>query len=462
MVTKRHAWIGRDPRRSCRGFRRASLAAAVTLGVVSCTVAGLPAVSAPAAARGTIPSALVQLHWLVRASAHAPVPVRQIRGHFNAVELAEVGGPAVVNKVLEETGALALRRLLLDHPAGVEGFVSSSVGVLLAEVVTDTSGLIDFLSLAPNSPTPRTWQRIDTAVEGLAPQVSFAAMVIGHDGRCRVVNGIHAAAARPVGSAFKLYVLGAIARAVATRRLSWNQQFALRKQWLSYGGVLVADAPGTRFTVSQYADYMMSISDNTAATSLIGIAGRGRVQAQLSKFGNAHPTRDIPFLTPRELIALKGVNYPTLADHYLALPRPRRAAALAAVDRIPLARVKNWASPRKIGQIEWFASPTDICRAYAGLWRQYGQPGQAPIGGALSINPGSIALSPHAYPVVWFKGGSEPGVETLNYFTRAASGHLIVVSLMMADPSAPLTGPATTGEAIALARGAIQLANRAG
>ena len=224
----------------------------------------------------------------------------------------------------------------------------------------------------------------------------------------------------------------------------------------------MADAPGTRFTVSQYADYMLSISDNTAATSLIGIAGRGRVQAQLSKFGNAHPTRDIPFLTPRELIALKGVNYPALADHYLALPRPRRTAELATVDRIPLARVKNWASPRKIGQIEWFASPTDICRAYAGLWRQDGQPGQAPIGGALSINPGSIALSPHAYPVVWFKGGSEPGVETLNYFTRAASGHLIVVSLMMADPSAPLTGPATTGEAIALARGAIQLANRAG
>ena len=274
-------------------------------------------------------------------------------------------------------------------------------------------------------------------------------MVIGHGGRCRVVNGIHAAAARPLGSAFKLYVLGAIARAVATHRLSCNQEFGLRKQWLSHGGVLVADAPGTRFTVSQYADYMMSISDNTAATSLIDIAGRGSVQAQLSKFGNAHPTRDIPFLTPRELIALKGVNYPALADHYLALPRPRRTAELAAVDRIPLARAKDWASPRKIGQIEWFASPTDMCRAYAGLWRQYGQPGQAPIGGALSINPGSIALSPHAYPVVWFKGGSEPGVETLNYFTRAASGHLIVVSLMMADPSAPLSGPATTGEVIA-------------
>jgi Beta-lactamase enzyme family len=462
MVTKGHAWIGRGPRRSRRGLRRVSLAAVVTLGVLACTVAGLPAVSAPAATRGAVPSALAQLHWLVRASAHAPVPARQIRGHFNAVALAENGGPAVINQVLEQTGTLALRRLLLDHPAGVEGFVSSSLGPLLAEVVTDTSGRIDFVSLALNPQTPRTWQRIDTAVEGLAPQVSFAAMVIGHDGRCRVVNGIHAAAARPVGSAFKLYVLGAIARAVATHRLSWDQQFALRRQWRSYGGVLVADAPGTRFTVSQYADYMISISDNTAATSLIGIAGRGSVQAQLSKFGNAHPTRDIPFLTPRELITLKGVNYPALANRYLALPRPRRAAKLAAVDRIPLARARNWASPRKIGQIEWFASPTDICRAYAGLWRQYSQPGQAPIGGALSINPGSIALSPHAYPVVWFKGGSEPGVETLNYFTRAASGNLIVVSLMMTDPSAPLSGPATTGEVIALARGAIQLANQAG
>jgi hypothetical protein len=389
------------------------------------------------------------------------VPAGQIRGHFNAVELYELGGPAVVNQVLAETGALALRQLLLDHRAGVEGFVSSALGPLLAEVVIDTSGRIDLIGLAPNSPTPRTWRRIDTAVAGLAPQVSFAAMVIGHGGRCRVVNGIHAAAARPVGSAFKLYVLGAIARAVAAHRLSWNQQFALRNQWRSHGGVLVADAPGTRFTVRQYADYMISISDNTAAGSLIDIAGRGAVQAQLSKFGNAHPARDIPLLTPRELITLKGVNYPTLADHYLALPRPRRAAALAAVDRIPLARAKIWDHPRKISQIEWFASPTDICRAYAGLWRQHSQPGQAPIGGALSINPGSIALNPHAYPVIWYKGGNEPGVETLNYFTRTASGHLIVVSLMMANPSAPLTGPATTGEVIALARGAIQLANQA-
>ena len=281
MVTKRHAWIGGGPRCSRRGLRRVPVAVAVALGVFSCTVAGLPAVWAPAAVRGAVPSALAQLHWLVRASAHAPVPAGQIRGHFNAVELYELGGPAVVNQVLAETGALALRQLLLDHRAGVEGFVSSALGPLLAEVVIDTSGRIDLIGLAPNSPTPRTWRRIDTAVAGLAPQVSFAAMVIGHGGRCRVVNGIHAAAARPVGSAFKLYVLGAIARAVAAHRLSWNQQFALRNQWRSHGGVLVADAPGTRFTVRQYADYMISISDNTAATSLIGIAGRGSVQARV-------------------------------------------------------------------------------------------------------------------------------------------------------------------------------------
>jgi hypothetical protein len=62
--------------------------------------------------------------------------------------------------------------------------------------------------------------------------------------------------------------------------------------------------------------------------------------------------------------------------------------------------------------------------------------------------------------VVWFKGGSEPGVLTLDYMVRAADGRLLTVSLLLHDPDRAFDQNAATAEAITLARGAVQLATR--
>ena len=216
---------------------------------------------------------------------------------------------------------------------------------------------------------------------------------------------------------------------------------------------------GIRLTLQDYADFMLSLSDNTAADHLIHFLGRDAVQAQLFRFGNANPGRDIPFLSTRELFALRSVNYPALADSYLAGSPAQRTAMLAALDQIPLAQLSGWTQPEMIDQIEWLASPADICGAYAGLWQENAEPGMSAIGGALSINDGGIGLDPARYPVVWFKGGSEPGVVTLNYLARASDGQVIVSSVMLADPGSPISGTAEL-EALALARGGIQLATR--
>ena len=47
------------------------------------------------------------------------------------------------------------------------------------------------------------------------------------DGTCEPVEGVSADTVRPLGSGFKLYVLGALARAVRTGRASWDQQLAI-------------------------------------------------------------------------------------------------------------------------------------------------------------------------------------------------------------------------------------------
>ena len=73
-------------------------------------------------------------------------------------------------------------------------------------------------------------------------------------------------------------------------------------------------------------------------------------------------------------------------------------------------------------------------------------------------NDGGIGLSRTAFPTVWFKGGSEPGVVTLNYLARDRSGALFTASLMLSDPTEPLDESTVDPAALALLRGAFQLA----
>ena len=408
--------------------------------------------------------AMDQLSWLIGASARAPLSAAEIEQHVARQFLTAVGGPASVNQLLAELGTLTLQQVQFSEPDLVHAIVASSkVGTLEIELQTDTSGLIMIvLPLGVSQvAAPRSWHELDMRLRALAPEVSFAAMTMGPERGCRLVHGVSAATARPLGSAFKLYVLGALGHTIARHKASWNTGLAVHEQWKSLpSGVLQNLPAGTGLTLRQYADYMISLSDNTAADHLIHFLGRDAVQAQLFRFRNRSAERDIPFLTTRELFALRSADYPVLADGYLAGSRAQRTAELAALDRIPLSRLSGWTRPEMINQIEWFASPEDICRAYAGLWRENAKPGMSGIGGALSINDGGIGLDRARYPLVWFKGGSEPGVLTLNYLARASDGQITVSSVMLASPGSAFNEAAIAEEALALARGGILLASR--
>jgi hypothetical protein len=137
------------------------------------------------------------------------------------------------------------------------------------------------------------------------------------------------------------------------------------------------------------------------------------VQAQDRQWSD-HAALNLPFLTTREHFLLKAVH-PALANQYLSLALSQRAAFLASsVDPLPFspAQAQNLAtaSPTDIETLEWFASPDDICRAFAGLEQLAAQSGLAHLGSILSANNLGIELDPPQWPTVWFKGGSEPGV----------------------------------------------------
>ena len=388
----------------------------------------------------------VQARWLLPAIAHAPFPAAAVTAHFDQAFLAKIP-PAQLAATLAQVKSLRLDAVLASTSEFVTmaATVNGRPQIILLDV--DARGLISALQLTagpsqPAIPVPTTWAAVDKQVQQAAPQTRLlVARITG--GACQTVNAVDATTPAPLGSAFKLYVLDALARAIAAGTVSWDQRLTITGQLKSLpSGELGTEPDGTQVTVRQAAEDMISSSDNTAADMLINLVGRTAVQAAAAGTGMANPALDTPFLTTRDLFVLKLDDWPSLASRYLALGTAGRQALLTGtVDRAPLpapAAATAWTTPRDIDSIEWFASPADICKAYASLAALARQPGLAPVASTLEINDGGLNLDPGQWREVWFKGGSEPGVLTLNYLATTRGGQTYVVSVLAANPSAPI------------------------
>jgi beta-lactamase class A len=282
----------------------------------------------------------------------------------------------------------------------------------------------------------------------LGPEVGLLVARVTPDGRCHPVHEIAPSTPRPTASQFKLFVLGALANEIADGRVTWDQKLTIEDAEKSVGngqGSLQFTPAGTAVSVEDVATKMISISDNTAADMLIALAGRDRVEAQVRQWSE-HASANDPFLTTREMFLL---HYAAgLADDYLATPADQRAAFLtSSVDPRPLSDIASAFSqdPRYVDEIEWFASPADICRAFAGLQvlsKQSQLSSALPT--VLSREDGTIDLDPTAWPKVWFKGGSEPGVLTLGWIATNREGKTYVVEAMVSNPDANLAADSIT------------------
>jgi hypothetical protein len=125
-----------------------------------------------------------------------------------------------------------------------------------------------------------------------------------------------------------------------------------------------------------------------------------------------------------------------------------------------VAAAGSWIAPRDINSLEYFASASDICRAYASLAALAARPGLSPIGQVLSLNDDSLALDPAQWKTTWFKGGSEPGVLTMAYLATTRTGHSYVVTVLAEDPSQPIDETIAVPVMLSAIKGAFTLAAR--
>jgi Sigma-70, region 4 len=91
------------------------------------------------------------------------------------------------------------------------------------------------------------------------------------------------------------------------------------------------------------------------------------------------------------------------------------------------------------------------------LLPRFGLPRTLPAATELRGN-GSVDLDPRQWSTTWFKGGSEPGVITINYLATTRTGQTYVVSLLAANPTAPIPAAATP-QLLGAAKAAFALAS---
>ena len=272
-------------------------------------------------------------------------------------------------------------------------------------------------------------QKLVADFAALPGRSGFALARLGESGPAPVLT-YRPAGQFAIGSAFKLWVLDALAGEIEAGNLRWDQVVPLGPPSLP-SGQTQNWPPSAPLTVHTLAALMISISDNTATDTLIRLIGRDRIEAAVAASGHSEPARLRPFPTTAEAFALKA-GPASEASRYAAADEAGKRRMLAGLpvgwppgaerDAMLAALATN--QPLAIAEVEWFASPDDVVRVLDRLRRRK-DPRVAEI----------LAVAPHLpeslkghFAYAGYKGGSEPGVIALNWLLRSKSGEWFAVS----------------------------------
>ncbi|SMQ71276.1 Beta-lactamase enzyme family protein [Agreia sp. VKM Ac-1783] len=341
--------------------------------------------------------------------------------------------PWIATSVTEATGGLTV----LLHSSSAE---------LQMQISVDEQNLINGL-LFQQPPADRTpaasWKELEKNVAALPADTSMTVThVTGESDAAGVgerIVDIAGDETKPLGSVFKLYVLGAVADAVAAGTLSWDDNLIISDDTRSLPSGELQDLPsGTLVTVRDAATKMIEISDNTATDLLIDRVGREAVEAQLAVMGHHDPTLNTPFVKTREFFQIGwGAAFGDARAAWADSSVDERRAVL---DSLPggVLELSSFDLSTSAWQqsIDWFANPADLVAAHLALQQKAATPAGEPVRGILSANPG-LQFDSEAFPYVAFKGGSAPGVLAGSWLLERADGERFVITMQSSslDPA---------------------------
>ena len=399
-----------------------------------------------------------QLRWVLDQATNASDAEFELR--FSDTFLANPGID-VLRTGVAEIGAIILNEVVSSTPNELVVVVDAASEELALTITVEAEPPHRIIGLSAQPTTPpqasTTWAAIDSTLSNAAAQFSYLAAEVSADGNLVTVNASEETNAVPLGSSFKIYVLGAVVTAIAAGELAWDDELTIRDELKSLPSGEMQNLPdGTTVTVQQAAEKMIQISDNTATDLLINRLGRDRVEAMLPIMGMGVESqqRTLPFITTRELFTLKwGVGSDRLAA-YAAADVEQRRVLLGELATEPLPGVADFVAdvPLAIDSVEWFATPPEIGAAHIWLDAYRTTAGFEPLAVILGDNPG-VPLDPAVWPESAFKGGSEPGVIFLGWLLHRADGRTFVVVVSATNPDAPVDEAA----AVSAAQGIISL-----
>lgn len=336
-------------------------------------------------------------------------------------------GPFVLEQIVSQSSHTA--ELVVRGESGL----ALTMRVALDAMVPNMIVGLGFQPYRSAETKPSTWSELDERVRAAAPDVALLVAEVVH-GTCRTVHAIEPDRVLPLGSAFKLYVLGALASEVAAGRLSWDDTVVVTDAARVHSSLLFSQKPsGSEVTLREAATAMISISDNTATDLVMDRVGVEVIEEQQSILGMSDPSRNLPFLTTRDLTRLKWlVGEDARAAYVTADLAERRRIVGGLPDESTVESDLSSVvptSPVAIRELEWFASTADLGRVHVAL---HGMGHE--VRRILSVNPGQgLDFDRERWPYIGFKGGSEPGVLAMSWLAERSDGRVFVVAAQLCN-----------------------------
>jgi hypothetical protein len=380
------------------------------------------------------------LSWVLDVLAADAVPNEDvIASAFTDTVLAQATAADLRSVFAQLSGQYRLTSTTRLEPTGLVGVIDDDAGqrfTLTLEVVDERPVQIAGLFFAPPPPDAESfsdWDAATARLQELADQVGVLAAEVDEDGACTPISEVDADVRGPMGSVFKLYVLAALIDAIDDGAVSWDDVVTVEEPLISIpSGRLQDEAPGTEVTVQEAAALMISISDNTATDLLIDLLGRQTVEEALRAYGHDDPSVNQPLLTTREMAQLQWQVDDERRDRYIGGDESTRREILTELADLPLEiDVRQISRPVAPDAIEWFATPTEMCRVLTALDQRADAPGIEPVTDILRSN--AIVELDDRWVTAAAKAGNQPGVLAGVWLLDRDDGQRFALAITLLD-----------------------------